>query len=101
MVSVKTTDQLRTLADSALLKVIQYGITTVAVPLAIWGGNTILDRLGKIEEALNKAATISATFELRMQSVERARADYEATNKLQVEDHYRIRRLEEMVDKKK
>lgn len=65
-------ERLQVIADSALLKVIQYAITGIAIPLVIWGANTILERLGSIEKSLQKSDTISATYELRLLNIERA-----------------------------
>lgn len=101
--NTRATDlKLRTLADSALLKVLQYIVTAVALPLVAWGGSTILDRLTKIEDALNRAATVSATFELRVQALERTGVEREAAIKLlterSIEHDYGIRRLEELTN---
>jgi len=92
--------QLRSLADSALLKVAQYAITSIALPLAIWGGNTILERLIKIEGAINRGTVDTALFDQRVLALERAGTERDVALKLLTEraiDHeYGIRRLEEL-----
>lgn len=91
--------RLESLADSAVLKIAQYMITGIAVPLLLWSINTVLDRLAKIEAALNAAATQSATFELRVGALERAGIERDAAVKLLTEQSlrhsYQIQRLEE------
>lgn len=91
--------RLESLADSAVLKIAQYVVTGIAVPLLLWSVNTVLDRLTKIEAALNVAATQSATFELRVSALERAGLERDAAVKLLTEQSlrhsYQIQRLEE------
>lgn len=91
--------RLESLADSAVLKVAQYVITGIAVPLLLWSVNTVLDRLAKIESAFNAAATQSATFELRVGALERAGIERDAAVKLLTEQSlrhsYQIQRLDE------
>lgn len=91
--------RLESLADSAVLKIAQYIITGIAVPLLLWSINTVLDRLAKIEAALNTAATQSATFELRVNALERVGVERDAAVKLLTEQSlrhsYQIQRLEE------
>lgn len=91
--------RLESLADSAILKVAQYVITGIAVPLILWSINTVLDRLAKIEMALNAAATQSATFELRVNALERVGIERDAAIKMLTEQSlrhsYQIQRLEE------
>lgn len=92
--------RLESLADSAFLKVAQYVATGVAMPLLIWSISAVLDRLGKIEGALNATATQSATFELRVNALERAGIERDAAVRLLTEQSlrhgYQIQRLEEI-----
>lgn len=87
------------LADSALLKVFQYVVTAIAVPVIAWSLNAVLDRLSKIENALNITTTQSATFELRVAALERVGIERDAAVKMLTEQalrhSYQIQRLEE------
>jgi hypothetical protein len=88
------------IANSAVLKIFQYTITGVAIPLIGWSLSTVLDRLKTIEESINKATLQAATFELRTQTLERASIEQAALNKLTTEQlvrhEYYIKRLEEL-----
>jgi hypothetical protein len=68
--------QLQRLADSALLKVLQYVVTTVMVPAFVWYGGKTLDRLDRLEALLAQANVDRATTELRLQAVEKAVAAF-------------------------
>lgn len=87
------------LADSAILKVFQYVVTAIAVPVIGWSLNAVLDRLAKIETALNVSATQFATFELRVAALERVGIERDAAIKMLTEQalrhSYQIQRLEE------
>lgn len=92
--------RLESLADSAVLKVAQYVVTGIAVPLLIWSVNTVLDRLTKIEATLNMASTQSAMFELRVNALERSGIERDATDKMLTEQSlrhsYQIQRLDDV-----
>lgn len=91
--------KLQALADSAFLKVAQYAVTGIAIPLIGWGLSAVLDRLNSIDRSVNQFTTQAATTELRLQQVERAQAEQgTALRTLQSEStqhSYEIRRLEE------
>lgn len=91
--------KLQALADSAFLKVAQYAVTGIAIPLIGWGLSAVLDRLNSIDRSVNQFTTQAATTELRLQQVERAQAEHgTALRTLQSEStqhSYEIRRLEE------
>lgn len=93
--------KIKELADSALLKLMHYAVTLVVIPLVAWAMTTLLERLGKIEDALNRASTQSATFELRVQTLERAGIERDAAVKLLLDQgirhDYEIRSLKERV----
>lgn len=94
-----TEQKLQGIADSAVLKVAQYVITGIFVPLLLWAVYTVSERLSNIESGINKSNTINATVELRLQSIERTQNRSERTldmlTERTVEHGYRIRRLEE------
>jgi hypothetical protein len=91
--------KIKEIADSALLKLMHYAVTLVVIPLVAWAMATLLERLGKIEESLNRATTQSATFELRVQALERSGIERDAAIKLLLEQgirhDYDIRSLKE------
>lgn len=91
--------KLQALADSAFLKVAQYAVTGIAIPLIGWGLSAVLDRLNSIDRSVNQFTTQAATTELRLQQVERAQSEHgTAIRSLQDDSKqhgYEIRRLEE------
>ena len=70
--------KLESIANSALLKVIQYAITAVMVPGLFWMASALLDRMAKIEDAIQKNNTVAATNELRMGTLERSQSERDA-----------------------
>lgn len=58
------------LADSSLLKLLQYLVTMIALPIITWAITNTAARLGEIEAAMHKINTINATYELRMRNME-------------------------------
>ena len=90
-------ERLQSIADSALLKVLQYIVTGIAIPLLLVSLNAVLNRLGDLESAINKYNTINATIELRLQTIERSRADQDAVIRVlteRVAEHgYEIRAI--------
>lgn len=92
--------RLQQLADSAILKVIQYAITGIAVPLIGYGLNSIADRLSNIDRTVAAFNTTTATTELRIRSLETLSAERSAALRA-VQDkgtahEFRIQRLEEL-----
>jgi hypothetical protein len=91
--------KLEAVANSALLRVLQYAITGIALPVIGYGMTSILDRLGKFEEAVNKANQINATVELRLTNSERSNFERDTQLKLLTEASIRheieIRALKE------
>ena len=89
--------KLQSLADSALLKVLQYIMTAVFVPLSFWALNAVLTRLQSVEDAVNKNNLATATVELRLQALERAQNERDTTLRLLTEktlgNEYEIRAL--------
>jgi len=73
-----TEQKLQNIANSALLKVLQYAVTAIMVPGLFLMANALLDRMEKIEEAIHKNNTVAATNELRMVNLERAQSDRDA-----------------------
>jgi len=62
--------RLQEVANSYVLKLLQYAITAIAVPAIGWSMSTLLERVGKIESSIQSNLTSNATYELRMQWVE-------------------------------
>lgn len=92
--------RLQQLADSAILKVIQYAITGIAVPLIGYGLNSIADRLSNIDRAVASFNTTAATTELRIRNLETLSAERSSSLR-SVQDkitghEFRIQRLEEL-----
>jgi chlorite dismutase len=94
-----TDQKLQAVADSAWLKVAQYAITGVALPMVLWFGARALDDLEKIKGAMNTHALHQATTELRLQALEKSAIDRDAAVKALAErvgeQGYEIRRLRE------
>lgn len=65
-------------AESPVLKLLQPAILGILIPVIGWGGGKVLDRMDRIELALNASNSIAATNELRLRSVESASAQREA-----------------------
>lgn len=99
-----TEQKIQHFADSAFLKIANLVITGIFIPLMLWGVYSLMDRLVKIEEAINKTNTISATVELRLQSIERSTISHDVSlqrlNERTTDHSYRILRLEERQDSK-
>jgi uncharacterized membrane protein len=74
--------RLQNIADSAVLKVIQYVITAIAVPVIGWATLTVLDRIKGLEETIAKGNVTNATYEYRMLSMEKSIAQLSETNRL-------------------
>lgn len=92
--------KLQSLADSALLKVLQYLITAIFVPLSFMALSMVLNRISALEDALNKSASTTATYELRLQTLERAQAERDTTIRLLTEKsivtEYEVRSLKSL-----
>lgn len=93
--------KLQSIADSALVKVLHYLITGLAIPLIGWGMTSILDRMGRIEDALGRNNTIVATYELRLQRLEQNNQERDVTIRLLTEKMighgYEIHELQQKV----
>lgn len=76
-----TEQKLENIANSALLKVIQYAITAIMIPGLFLMANALLERMDKIEEAIQKNNTVAATNELRMGNLERSQYERDAQMK--------------------
>lgn len=91
--------QLQQLADSALLRVLQYVVSGVMLPLALWFGNRVLNEMDDIQSAQNRQAITSAELVLKVQALEREGIDRATAFNIireQVLKHdYALRRLEE------
>lgn len=91
--------KLQAVADSAILKVLQYVVTAVAVPGLVWFGNRTLAELDAVKAATQLATLQSATFELRIKQLEAVGIERQAAINVvreQVLKHdFEIRRLSE------
>lgn len=91
--------RLQQLADSAALKLLQFAVTGVMIPFAVWFGSNLVDWMHKIDAVLAAQATQSATFELRMQTQERSTSEMRAAISLLTDrvtrQEYELRRLDE------
>lgn len=80
-----------------MLKVGQYLVTYIVLPLLAVVGTRSLDRLDKIENKMNENATQNAMFELRVQALEKSGIERDAAIKLLTErslQHgYELKRL--------
>lgn len=70
------------IADSSLLKILQYIITGLLIPLLLWIGSAFLDRMSKIEGSVQKLTEVAGTNELRMTNLERSNSERDAAVKL-------------------
>jgi hypothetical protein len=91
--------KIQALAESAYLKVLQYAVTAIALPVVGWSLSTVLDRLNRIDEAINRQTTNAATVELRLQQIERGNSDRDVALRLLTEKvvrhDYQLERVEE------
>ena len=74
----KTSHLASDLADSTALKLLQPLIMVILVPLVGWGGNKVLDRMDKIELALNASAATAVANEYRLRAIETTHPKFEA-----------------------
>lgn len=63
--------RLQALANSALLKVLQYALTGIALPAIGFGINTMINRMDSLESKFIAQDKADATKELRLLSVEK------------------------------
>lgn len=84
-------------ADSPMLKVGQYLVSYIVLPILAFVGTRSLERLDKIEGTLNDSATKNAMFELRVQALEKSGIERDAAIKILTErslQHgYELKRL--------
>lgn len=73
--------RLEALANNALLRVAQFLVTGIAMPLIGWGMTTVIERLNSIEAQLVAARVASATTELRMLANEKGIAEISASQR--------------------
>lgn len=78
-------ERLQVIADSAILKILQYVVTAIAIPLIGWSINMVLDRMTSLEKAIQKNDTVAATYELRLQTLERAQIERDTSIRLLAE----------------
>lgn len=64
--------RLEALANNALLKVMQFVITGVALPAIGFGISAVLTRMDKLEQQFQAQHVVAATTELRMLQAEKA-----------------------------
>ncbi len=74
--------RLQNIADSAVLKVIQYVVTVIMVPVMGWAVLTVLDRIKSLEETIQKSNVTAATYEYRMVTLEKSVTQLTETNRL-------------------
>lgn len=91
-------------ANSDLLKVLQYLVTAILLPLMFFVAKVGFEKLEHIQTMMQNLSTQNATFELRVQALERAGLTEEAARKVLMEQvlrhDYEIRRLDERITKK-
>lgn len=94
--------RLQQLADSAILKVLQYIITGIAVPLIGYGLASIADRLAQIDRAVAAFTTTNATIELRVRALENTQAErtvqLRALQEKSTAQEVRLQRVEDQID---
>ena len=78
-------ERLQHIADSAILKILQYAITAIAIPLIGGSISVVLDRMTALEKAIQKNDTTAATYELRLQTLERAQIERDTSIRLLTE----------------
>lgn len=67
--------RLEAIANSALLRVLQFAVTGIALPLIGYGTTAMLGRMDTIEKQLQQQSVVTATTELRMLQAEKAVAE--------------------------
>lgn len=92
-----TEQKIQSFADSAMLKIMQFALTALFVPLSFIALNAVLTRISALEDAVNKANTANATYELRLQTLERAQVERDTSIRLLTEksivNEYEVRNL--------
>lgn len=92
-----TEQKIQSFADSAMLKIMQFALTALFVPLSFIALNAVLARISALEDAVNKANTANATYELRLQTLERAQVERDTSIRLLTEksivNDYEVRNL--------
>ncbi len=87
------------IADSAVLKVLQYAVTALLIPGMMWFGNRVLSDIDAMKTAVNVSTIQAATFELRVQALEKGGIERQAAIRLLTEQSlkhdYELRRLED------
>ena len=95
-----TEQKIQSFADSAMLKIMQFALTALFVPLSFIALNAVLARISALEDAVNKANTASATYELRLQTLERAQVERDTSIRLLTEksivNEYEMRNLKQI-----
>jgi len=72
--------RLQALANSALLKVLQYALTGIALPAIGFGINTMINRMDSLEAKFIAQDKADATKELRLLQAERLLAETASSN---------------------
>jgi hypothetical protein len=89
------------IAESSLLKVLQFVVVALFVPFAVWFGARTLSDIDDVKRAVNLSTIQSATFELRVQQLEKAGIETSAAIRMLTEqslkNNYETRRLEDRV----
>lgn len=97
-----TEQKIQSFADSAMLKIMQFALTALFVPLSFIALNAVLARISALEDAVNKSNTANATYELRLQALERAQVERDTSIRLLTEkaivNEYEVRALKGQSD---
>lgn len=72
--------RLEAIANSALLKILQFLLTGIALPAALWGINAVITRMDSFEQKFIALDKESATKELRLLQTEKTTAEMVAAN---------------------
>jgi hypothetical protein len=72
--------RLEALANNALLKVLQFALTGIALPAIGFGVNSVINRMGSLEQQFIQQDKANATRELRLLSNEKEVAELVASN---------------------
>lgn len=72
--------RLEAIANNALLKVMQFLVTGIALPAALWGINAVINRMDRLEAQFQAQDKTNATTELRLLQTEKTAAELTAQN---------------------
>jgi len=92
------------IANSPLLRIIVYMVTSVGLPLIAWGLNSIVVEIRSIHESINQQNIVLNAHEIRLSTLERGESsrdlEMKADNNKIIEHEQRLKFLEDRENRK-